>query len=175
MPYMRITSAGVKDWLANTGKDSKWLATQCGVEIRTVYNWLSTDRGIPAKAELIIDRLMKEESMPSISQTPPPAYVTIPTTLEEYLEWEKTALNEHKTLTNWVLDAIRAAYLAENEVIKLPKAAEEPGSVPADATAHEPLKYPKKGQSAPLATGNANAGTTFQPGPPPPMNQRDTA
>lgn len=57
---MKVTQETVKNWLAKyPDRDREWLASQCGAEKSTVDNWLSTARGIPAKAILIIENLMR--------------------------------------------------------------------------------------------------------------------
>lgn len=50
----------VKQWLKNIGKNREWLAGQCGVDKRTVDLWLSSARNIPARAMLIIQKLMEQ-------------------------------------------------------------------------------------------------------------------
>lgn len=60
---MEITQESVKVWLANyPERDRNWLADQCGAEKSTVDNWLSTARGIPSKAILIIEGLMRADA-----------------------------------------------------------------------------------------------------------------
>jgi uncharacterized protein YoaH (UPF0181 family) len=48
----------IVSWLKAAGRDRFWLAESCGVQKRTVDNWLSSSRAIPRKAELIIKTLM---------------------------------------------------------------------------------------------------------------------
>lgn len=59
---MTTTKEDVKKWLKAIGKDRFWLAEQCGATKRTVDDWLSTGREIPAKAILAIQRLMNGEA-----------------------------------------------------------------------------------------------------------------
>lgn len=59
---MTTTKEDVKKWLKTIGKDRFWLAEQCGATKRTVDDWLSTGREIPAKAILAIQRLMNGEA-----------------------------------------------------------------------------------------------------------------
>ncbi len=60
---MEITQETVKAWLAKyPDRDRSWLADQCGAEKGTVDNWLSTARGIPSKAILIIEGLMRQDA-----------------------------------------------------------------------------------------------------------------
>lgn len=56
------TKGDVKRWLKIIGRDREWLARQCGVSKRQVDNWLSSSINIPAKAVLIIQRLMNGEA-----------------------------------------------------------------------------------------------------------------
>lgn len=59
---MTMSKEDVKKWLKAIGKDRFWLAEQCGTTKRTVDDWLSTGRAIPAKAVLIIQKLMNGET-----------------------------------------------------------------------------------------------------------------
>lgn len=59
---MTTTKEDVKKWLKTIGRDRFWLAEQCGATKRTVDDWLSTGREIPAKAILAIQRLMNGEA-----------------------------------------------------------------------------------------------------------------
>lgn len=62
---MTTTKEDVKKWLKTIGRDRFWLAEQCGATKRTVDDWLSTGRAIPAKAILIIQKLMSGEDSAS--------------------------------------------------------------------------------------------------------------
>ena len=53
-----LNSKEIISWLKAAGHDRFWLAQSCGVQKRTVDNWLSSSRAIPRKAQLIIKTLM---------------------------------------------------------------------------------------------------------------------
>ena len=53
-----LNSKEIISWLKAAGHDRYWLAESCGVQKRTVDNWLSSSRVIPRKALLIIKSLM---------------------------------------------------------------------------------------------------------------------
>jgi hypothetical protein len=53
-----LNSKEIISWLKAAGHDRFWLAESCGVQKRTVDNWLSSSRAIPRKAQLIIKTLM---------------------------------------------------------------------------------------------------------------------
>ena len=59
---MTPTKEDIKKWLKTVGRDRFWLAKQCGATKRTVDDWLSTGREMPAKAILAIQRLMNGEA-----------------------------------------------------------------------------------------------------------------
>ena len=61
---MTPTKEEIKKWLKTSRKSREWLAEQCGVSKRQVDNWLSSARPVPAKAILIIQRLMAEKACP---------------------------------------------------------------------------------------------------------------
>ncbi|MEY3895596.1 MAG: hypothetical protein RLZZ214_1115 [Verrucomicrobiota bacterium] len=74
---MEITQETVKAWLAKyPDRDRSWLADQCGAEKGTVDNWLSTARGIPSKAILIIEGLMRQDA--EIEPSQPVELVNLP-------------------------------------------------------------------------------------------------
>lgn len=54
------TKEEIDNWLKQTGKNRAWLADQCGVSPGRVYIWFSKNSTIPAKAQIIIDKLMEE-------------------------------------------------------------------------------------------------------------------
>ena len=62
---MKPTKKDIKKWLKDIGKDRVWLGKQCGgASKRTVDDWLSTGREVPAKAILIIQGLMNRGQDP---------------------------------------------------------------------------------------------------------------
>lgn len=59
---MEPSKKEIKEWLKGIGENRFWLADQCGVAKVTIDKWLSSERDIPAKALLIIQRIMDEVS-----------------------------------------------------------------------------------------------------------------
>lgn len=57
---MRVTKDEIKDWLKANNLDRTWLAKECGVSKATVDTWLSSDRGVPAKAQLTIQTFISK-------------------------------------------------------------------------------------------------------------------
>lgn len=58
---MTPTKEDIKKWLKAIGKDRFWLAEQVNTPKRTIDNWLSPSGSLPAKAIIIIQRLMRGE------------------------------------------------------------------------------------------------------------------
>jgi len=56
--FVGLNSKEIISWLKAIQEDRFWLAESCGVQKRTVDNWLSSSRSIPRKAQLIIKALM---------------------------------------------------------------------------------------------------------------------
>ena len=56
---MEIDPESVKKWLKRHVRSRYWLADQCEVTRGTVNNWLSSPRGIPSKAIIIIEKLIQ--------------------------------------------------------------------------------------------------------------------
>ena len=63
-----LNSQEIICWLKAAGHDRFWLAESCGVQKRTVDNWLSSSRAIPRKAQLIIKALMASELAGPVAQ-----------------------------------------------------------------------------------------------------------
>lgn len=101
----------VKKWLAREGKTREWLAEQCDVSVRTVNNWLGSERPIPAKAVLVIERLM------NFQQTPHPSAENNIVLSFSRADWDAicaTAMKEGKLPNQWAEEALRG--LADEDV-----------------------------------------------------------
>lgn len=55
---MRVTKNEIKNWMKENNLERAWLAKECGVSKATVDTWLSSDRGVPSKAQLTIQTLI---------------------------------------------------------------------------------------------------------------------
>ena len=55
---MRVTKDEIKNWMRENNLERAWLAKECGVSKATVDTWLSSDRGVPFKAQLTIQTLI---------------------------------------------------------------------------------------------------------------------
>ena len=55
---MRVTKNEIKNWMKENNLERAWLAKECGVSKATVDAWLSSDRGVPSKAQLTIQTLI---------------------------------------------------------------------------------------------------------------------
>ena len=69
-----LNSQEIIRWLKAAAHDRYWLADGCGVQKRTVDNWLSSSCAIPRKAQLIIKALMASKlsssaAMAGVSQS----------------------------------------------------------------------------------------------------------
>ena len=56
-----LTVDDIKRWLIESDHSQKWLARECSVDVRTVQNWMSSEK-IPPKQEKRIWDLMAMES-----------------------------------------------------------------------------------------------------------------
>ncbi len=120
MYYQRMTPTkeDIKKWLKASGKSREWLAEQCGVDKRTLNNWLSVSREVPSKALLIIQRLMTEK----ISPIPP--QVEIDFTDEEWEVISAAMTATQQTFMEFINSAFRNA-LKDFADIALQNAAKE--------------------------------------------------
>lgn len=132
----------IKSWLRKNEIDRFWLAEQCGVNKRTVDNWLSSPRTIPLKAHRIISRLIQDFQ-------PTPAGEVLQNLVLEVDEvtfdrWCRAALERHMTLKEWAIDALdRAAkcYTIETPepVLMVAESVEEMAEVPPPPDGKPPL------------------------------------
>lgn len=97
----------IKDWLKEQGFTRDWLAARCGVEVKTVNNWLSSPRPIPAKAILILHQLM--EATAESVQTEPTNVLIVKIDDHRFDAYSAKALEEGFTLRNWVINSLDEA------------------------------------------------------------------
>lgn len=117
---MEVTPDSVKEWLdryKDVGRDRYWLAEKCESEKRTVDNWLSSPAGIPAKAKLIIEKLMKadqaEEAAKAQTDSPQLSCLALHITTDDLNEWAKAyKLSKADTLEQWAIDTVRSSIRA---------------------------------------------------------------
>lgn len=100
---MTPTKEDIKKWLKISGKSRKWLAEQCGVEKRTLDNWLSSSLPVPAKALLIIQRLMNETACV------PPSEIEIDFTEEEWAVVSAAMTETQQTFMEFLYSAFKKA------------------------------------------------------------------
>jgi hypothetical protein len=109
--HTKTSKEDIKSWLtAYPSRDREWLAMKCCTSKRTVDNWLSTKKEMPAKALRIVEALMREDSERTKTHYEQMTYLTIPTTIAEFESWSKAALAKHQIVTEWALEAIRKAH-----------------------------------------------------------------
>jgi DNA-binding transcriptional regulator YdaS (Cro superfamily) len=93
----------IKEWLRANGRDRNWLAHACGVDKRTVDNWLSSPRPIPHKALRIIEQLISGQTDQALQNL---VLQVDPPTFERY---NRAAMSRGLTITEWALDALNRA------------------------------------------------------------------
>jgi len=105
---MEITQDSIKQWLGDhPERDRHWLAEQCDSDKRTVDNWLSSPRGVPAKAIIIIGNLMRADLEAEKAKLPaPPMNLTLEVNTEQFDRYSRAALKEGKIITEWILSVI---------------------------------------------------------------------
>lgn len=98
---MEVTQKSVKQWLKKTDRTRPWLAEQCEVELFTVNNWLSTSRGIPKRAESLIDRLMSEDARKEAEAQAPTQNLVLEFTVQEFDAISEAALSDGLKPKDW--------------------------------------------------------------------------
>lgn len=125
---METTQESVKRWLAaRPDRDRYWLAAQCETEKKTVDNWLSSPRGIPAKAALIIGRLMRADLENAAAKEPIETMdVPLRVTVQQFDSYSRAHKeSDCATLRDWMISRLDAQARAENESGAILKVAED--------------------------------------------------
>ena len=133
---MELTSETVKAWLAryrDVGRDRYWLAERCETEKSTVDNWLSSARGLPSKAKLIIEKLMEADAREEAANHQPVeaqlSHITLRITTEELNDWARAYKESAaESFEDWTIAAIRTAIRAEREALAGAMEAHETGA-----------------------------------------------
>ena len=114
----------IDERLGKIGKDRVWLALQSGRKFNSIKSALAPNADETKRSALLqrvlSDVIEAEESRAKTGQEPPPAYLTVQTTVSEYRAWEDAAYSKEKKLTDWALDAIREAYKADTQPAEQP-------------------------------------------------------
>lgn len=100
-----MNSDSVKKWLEKHHRDRNWLAAKVGTKKRTVDNWLSSPRGIPSRAELIIERLMHADAL--LEKKDPPQNLVLEFDSEEWELINEAALRAGMRTRKWAEDTLR--------------------------------------------------------------------
>lgn len=110
----------IKAWLKRSGHSREWLGEQCGKTKNTVNNWLSTNIEIPESTLHLIARLMEDDARADAERkksesSAPLSHLVIQVEVEEFNAWEKIAIHQTppQTVTDWALQAIKDACLAD--------------------------------------------------------------
>lgn len=108
---MTPTKESIKAWLdAYPDRDRHWLADKCEVEKKTVDNWLSSPREIPAKALRIIEGLMRADlELDRAKQPAPPAVVVLEVPLPVFNSYNRAATARGMIITEWAIEVLKQA------------------------------------------------------------------
>lgn len=108
---MALTKDSIKAWLdAYPDRDRYWLAEKCGVEKRSVDNWLSSPREIPAKALLIIEGLMRADLEVARAKQPvPPMTVVLEVPPPVFDSYNRAATSRGLIIREWAVKVLEDA------------------------------------------------------------------
>ncbi|MGJ8678623.1 MAG: hypothetical protein ACSHX0_14015 [Akkermansiaceae bacterium] len=98
---MEITKERAIKWLKDNHHSRDWLAEKCGVKRGTVNNWLTTPRGLPAKASLIIINLIKIDDAKSKELNAKPQNLVLTFERERFTRICKTAAMKGQSPQEW--------------------------------------------------------------------------
>lgn len=116
----------IKAWLKKLGFPREWLADKLGVDKRTVDNWLSSDRGIPEKAQLLIRQMIDDSE--KIAEGITTNVFSVECTLDQFRRFSRAALSDGLILEDWALKILNEeslSYFNQHESESLRVAADE--------------------------------------------------
>ena len=103
----------IKHWLKSHGRDREWLGQQLDTEVKTVHNWLSSARAIPAAKLALITRLMVDDEAAEArrkQQYDPVAQVfSLETDLATFRAYSQAAKHHQLTLEEWCISELNTA------------------------------------------------------------------
>lgn len=102
-----VTQESVKKWLKDQHRTREWLADQCGTATQTVNNWLSTERGIPSKAIIVIQRLMAEDEERERIESRIPSALVLHFDREEFAVIQQAAREAGQNTDTWAEEQLR--------------------------------------------------------------------
>ena len=120
----------VKKWLKEFNHDRKWLAEKCGAAPQTINNWLSTERGIPKKAVLIIEQLIEADRLRSTQGLKITQSLTLEFSSQDFDMIEEAAHQTGKKIRIWATDSLRA--MAQHDINEIAKEIHERGLLAAE-------------------------------------------
>ena len=107
-----ITKEEVKIWMKENKKNRHWLAEQCGTGKRAVDKWFEKKNKIPAKAIVILLRLMNEAQKEEIEEKGAYSYLGVELKFQtEEMEYLKSSAREHNQTI-----AERCIYLMKEDI-----------------------------------------------------------
>lgn len=129
----------VKTWLKKHHKDRNWLGARTASNKRTVDNWLSAGKPIPAAKVTLIKQALADaetEAARRRQQLDPVAQVfSIEVDLPTFRAYSQAAKVHHLTIEEWAIAELNAA---ADEWLPLPPATARPIAKPADLALNEP-------------------------------------
>lgn len=103
----------IKHWLKSHGRDREWLGQQLDTEVKTVHNWLSSARAIPAAKLALITRLMADDEAAEArrrQQYDPVAQVfSLEVDLPTFRAYSQAAKAQRLTLEEWSIAELNTA------------------------------------------------------------------
>ena len=93
-----MTREMIREWMTQNNHSRKWLADKCGVTSKTVNNWLSSDRGVPAKAIRIIEALVEFDQSGPVDSKP---RLVLEFTRKEFDKINLAASRNKMTVSRW--------------------------------------------------------------------------
>jgi len=116
----------IKAWLKRLGLSRDWLADRLGVAKPTVNTWLSTDRGIPEKVQLLIRQMIDDSE--KIADGITTNVFSVECTLDQFRRFSRAALADGLILEDWalrVLDEEATSYFSHAPIESMMVASDE--------------------------------------------------
>lgn len=122
----------VKKWLKDFNHSRTWLAKECNAAPQTINNWLSTSRGIPNRAKILIERLMEADYLRKTNQNTVTQTLTLEFNSRDFDMIEQAARLNQMKIRNWATQTLREIATRDaNQLYNQLQVAEEKEPYPA--------------------------------------------
>lgn len=102
-----MNEENIKQWLKEFNHSREWLAKELDVAKKTVNNWLGSERPVPDKAKILIERLMEADRLRDAHGKQVTHSLTLEFNSADFDAIEDAAHCANKKIRTWATDTLR--------------------------------------------------------------------